>query len=337
MEKEFQYEPDSRKKLEFGSATLQKCILIISSFIIVATIIMIMLLKTKRRADTASKIGKSSSHQIDYPPGVRSATLNLQGGRYIELKSNISKVYQIGQGVTVKEKNGHLIYVVKGKQTSGMLQELVVPFGSEYILDMADHTNVWLNSGSKLKYFSIYNFAVKFVWLEGQAHFRIKNPARQQIQVMANGLSIQADCSEFAVDAYLSQYTRVYAYDGKVNIGRENYVTTMSIHQDTILQGINGLFSFVDVQFTEDIPTSVDGYFSFIRYSLRQMTDELTRWYNVHFEFSDDFNVSNRIHSFIPREYSLQEILQYLARDGLASFEVQKGRKVVVKPLKRRW
>lgn len=83
--------------------------------------------------------------------------------------------------------------------------EFVVPNGARSRVKLPDGTDVWLNSGSKLRYRESYNQKEREILLEGEAFFSVaKNKAKPFI-VKASGLKIQALGTEFNVKSYAGE------------------------------------------------------------------------------------------------------------------------------------
>jgi transmembrane sensor len=88
-----------------------------------------------------------------------------------------------------------------------VVHEVVIPKGSKGEVNLPDGTHVWLNAGTRLKYYSDFGVKNRNVYLEGEAYFKVyKNPALAFV-VDASGVKIKALGTAFNVKNYLDEKT----------------------------------------------------------------------------------------------------------------------------------
>jgi ferric-dicitrate binding protein FerR (iron transport regulator) len=78
---------------------------------------------------------------------------------------------------------------------------ITVPLGSKSKISLPDGTEVWLNAGSSLNYYSDYCITKRDVYLIGEGYFKVAKMKKPFI-VHATGLAIKALGTEFNVKAY---------------------------------------------------------------------------------------------------------------------------------------
>lgn len=77
--------------------------------------------------------------------------------------------------------------------------ELLIPRGSMGEMVLPDGTRVWINSDSKITYYSDYNKNNRQIFLEGEAYFQVAKDKNRPFIVHADDLSIRAVGTAFNV------------------------------------------------------------------------------------------------------------------------------------------
>ena len=100
--------------------------------------------------------------------------------------------------------------------------------GQKAQLWLADGTQVWLNSGSRLSYDANYNDSERVVTLEGEAYFDVAKNPNKRFVVKCGSLEVEALGTRFNVKAYDndSQITTTLA-QGKVRVSDGKSETTL--------------------------------------------------------------------------------------------------------------
>lgn len=76
------------------------------------------------------------------------------------------------------------------------------PFGSRTRLTLADGTDVWLNSGSQLRYSTKFGQENRHVYLNGEAYFDVAKDKKNQFIVSTSHLDVKVYGTQFNVKAY---------------------------------------------------------------------------------------------------------------------------------------
>ncbi|MCD8194668.1 MAG: FecR family protein, partial [Tannerellaceae bacterium] len=97
--------------------------------------------------------------------------------------------------------------------------EIVVPSGSQSKLALADGTQVYLNAGSTLRYFSTLASTVRNVFLEGEAYFEVAANPEKPFIVHTSQLEVKVLGTEFNVKSYPEESNvEVSLLGGKVEV-----------------------------------------------------------------------------------------------------------------------
>ncbi len=99
------------------------------------------------------------------------------------------------------------------------MQELYVPVGKQVNLTLADGTNVWLNSGTRLKYPAIFSGKERRVEIDGEGYFKVQKDADCPFRVQTDGGVVEVLGTTFNVEAYSSEQNfRTSLLEGSVKI-----------------------------------------------------------------------------------------------------------------------
>lgn len=114
-------------------------------------------------------------------------------------------------------------YAGKNDRESDLQQiawfETVTPAGSLSKVVLPDHSVVWINAGSSLKYNMDFNKQNREVLLTGEAYFEVAKDSLRPFVVKSGNLDVQVLGTSFNVKAYENEETiDVALVTGKVNI-----------------------------------------------------------------------------------------------------------------------
>lgn len=210
------------------------------------------------------------------------------------------------------------------KATEGPLQ-IDVPRGGEFVVTLEDSTRVWLNSASRLIYPAHFASDSRKVELEGEAYFEVAHNKDIPFIVESYGQKVRVYGTEFNI--------RAYPEDGMV-------YTTLSTGSISLTPATGGgeVFLSPGKQAIFDKETSkasirnVDlervtgwrhGRFVFEEQSLRQIMQDLSRWYDFRYEFADEDAAETIFMGSIPRYSNFKTAIAILEKSGGLSFKVK--------------
>lgn len=102
------------------------------------------------------------------------------------------------------------------------MQQIVVPAGQSVKLLLADGTNVWLNSKSKLVFPSTFNDSQRVVQLQGEGFFEVAHDPQHPFIVEVDRYSVKVLGTEFNVKAYNpDKHFETSLLSGSVEINRK--------------------------------------------------------------------------------------------------------------------
>ena len=201
--------------------------------------------------------------------------------------------------------------------------EVTSTMGTVVRYELPDHSVVWLNSGSKLRYPTVFKKYNRNVELTGEAYFQVEaEPERPFYVNTPNGLSVYVYGTQFNVTAYEDDnYIETVLEKGKVN------VVTPGQETITLIPGEQLVYDKQTRQVQKnqvDVYGKVawkDGKLIFRNASLEEIIKRLERHFNVDIEFNNHFGKEYSYRATFRTE-TLTQILDYLAKSANLKWKI---------------
>lgn len=215
------------------------------------------------------------------------------------------------------------------KETGGM-KEIVIGRGAEFKMELADGTQVWLNSDTRLRYPEHFSGTERKVILDGEAYFVVEKNREKPFIVHAKGVDIKVYGTEFNVTAREEGHVRTTLVSGSVSVKLEDEL------QETILTP--GLTAEMNpdthrmnvCQHNTDLYAGwKDGRFCFEETPLEEMFGELALWYDLQVDFETPEAGQECFTGSLSRHMSLVDLLRALQSTTYVSFRLE-GRHLTV-------
>jgi transmembrane sensor len=217
-----------------------------------------------------------------------------------------------------------------GKSLSNYFSEpeqfisIVAPNGKIKNLKLPDGTDVWINSGSLLKYSNPFDCANRHIILEGEAYFEVVKEGENPFTVSVGLSKVIVHGTKFDVKSYPSESKcEVILVEGSVEyVNPEKNVFIKPGERLTETRGSGQLE--VDHVNTANYTSWKSGKVYFDHQSLIDLVSLLEKWYGVKFEFE---NNDIRLYTFtgvIIKSNSLDYTLQIIEMTNKVKF-VKKG------------
>ena len=206
--------------------------------------------------------------------------------------------------------------------------KLAVPAGGEYRLTLEDGTVVQVNAASELLFPTHFKQHVRQVELRGEAYFRVKHNPERPFNVLLGTLNVQVTGTTFNIKAYEEEgNVSITLVEGSVNV-REG---------QKVLAALSPGEQFTYHKTTRDYSTAqadisvITGWtedkFVFRNEPIGTIMAELSRWYNVDINVSEDIQ-DIRYSGILSRKQPLVEILNILHLTNELDFKIHQDRKI---------
>ena len=210
--------------------------------------------------------------------------------------------------------SGYYISVRNIERTDSGKQKFSALKGSVSIVELADGTKIWLNSGSHLTYREDIKGSQRLAELTGEAYFEVIHHDNFPLLVKTGRITIRDLGTTFNIKAYPGDNTiETSLVEGKAELLNSNGNPFL-----TLKPGECALYS-KDSQRTmmKPIIDNVlsawrDGKFVIRDQRLEDIFIELSRWYDVKFKFEDEKLKDYRFTGNIKKSTTAQHILKML-------------------------
>lgn len=250
--------------------------------------------------------------------------LTLPGGNTIDLSTTQGQVAVAG--ATLQNANKVLKYTAEEGQSTGGIATLTVPTGKDYKLQLADGSEIWLNSATVVQ----FPFAFgdnREITIKGEAYLKVAAHADKPFLVNLGSTRIQVLGTEFNVNTYDSGLVKIALVAGSVKLQvseqsrviRPGYqavyaegtpIKTQPFDEDYILSWRKGIFKFQDI-------------------SLDEICRVLPRWFGISVVMDSRQTAGKRFSGELDRNKSLEKQLElfktateldYYFQDGVLHF-----------------
>lgn len=297
---------------------------------ILAIVMVWWLIETKNEVVTKPLMVQSDEEEVQ--PGGNRAVLTLADGTQVILDSaNNGAISTQGSVTIVKLSEGELAYQSSNNlQTEVAYNTITTPRGGQYHLILADGTRVWLNAESSLRYPITFVGKGRKVELKGEGYFEVSGYEKMPFYVNVSEMQISVLGTHFNVNAYGDGgIDRTTLLEGRVAVEASGKSILLSPGEQSLFNEKGGQLRKVMNVDTEQVMAWRNGNFSFQNTSLRDVMQQISRWYDVEIEYRGEV-APRKFGGIVPRNARLEDVLKVLEESNV-HFKVEK-RKIIVLP-----
>lgn len=267
-------------------------------------------------------------------PGGNKAMLTLSDGRQIPLGDTPDSIAAAPGIMAQQHSTGTLNYLTTSRQPlklSGdrpVYNTITTPRGGQYQVVLPDGTKVFLNAESSITYPVPFTGPTRRVHLIGEAYFEVAKNQQQPFIVSSLQQSIKVTGTHFNVCCYLHQPDITTLAEGSVEITPLSSSTTHPLKPGQQATLIGNDFEVKSVK-AEDVTAWKDGLFVFNGTPLKEVLEQIGRWYDVEFTYNNTLPLNKRFDAEISRSLNLQQVINIIEMGTKLKFKLD-GRKINV-------
>ena len=252
-------------------------------------------------------------------PGSYKAELVTADGETVALLPGEARDIRVADGTTVTNGEAGVVYRPAERPEVAdrpeRMNTLRTPRGGEYGVTLADGTRVRLNAASELRYPVAFTGGVREVWLSGQAYFEVATDSARPFVVRAGATRVRVYGTEFDVNTYVPEETRVVLVRGRVGVSGDG-AGEERVLRPSQLAVCDGRGEVREVRDVDVFPYVAwkDGQFVFKDESLERIMSVLSRWYDVDVEFRSEEAKGYRFTGHIRKYEDINVILNAINR-----------------------
>lgn len=220
--------------------------------------------------------------------------------------------------------SGYLYY------TQNKLIEISVAYGETRHLFLPDSSEIWINSGSSIKYPKVFADDQRQIYLEGEAYFSVtKNPAKPFI-VKTDPLSVKVLGTKFNVKAYPGdENVTTTLTSGKVEVFTQLQESQILRPNERLIYNINTSAMNTEQVLPAETNAWLAGQILFINSSFNEIKQILERHFDVTIDDKTTIPASRSYTVKFLKGETLIEILDVL-KDVVGFTYRQQGEKIVL-------
>lgn len=264
-------------------------------------------------------------------PGISMAQLRLPDGEVVSLGKDKSNSLQLLEGGQFIDERGTLIYGGDSTKAGEILySELQIPRGGEYKVVLPDNTVVWLNAESSLRFPVAFTGKERKVYAKGELYFEVKRDEKRPFVVeVGKDYTVEVLGTEFNLRAYEESPCATTLVKGSVRVKGKNNEVLLQPGEQAVCSGETDNIEVAAVHVESCIAWRV-GIFYFEHATLKEIMDELARWYNVQVIFENEAVMAERFSIEMKRFDDFNQALKLIERTGMVTMAVD-GRVVTIR------
>lgn len=265
-------------------------------------------------------------------PITSAAWLKLSDGRRIGL-GNLQDTLLEHDGTRIANEGGVLNYQSGHKGGDQLVyNELTVPRGGEYMLQLPDGTQVWLNSESILKYPLHFSGTAREVFLSGEAYFSVTRDVQKPFKVHTSYGEVKVLGTEFNVRNYPEEESVVTTLvKGRVLYrNKDNYSRMAELSPGLQVTDKTGMkeLELKRVDISEFVGWR-DGLYVFRNLTLEQIMNTVARNYDAEIHWDSEEIKGYRFSGDLKKYEYVDKFLNFIEVGGDVHFTI-KGKMIFV-------
>lgn len=208
--------------------------------------------------------------------------------------------------------------------------EIYAAYGEEKHIFLPDSSELWLNTGTTVKYPKEFRNGKRDVYLDGEAYFSVRKDAAKPFIVYTEKISVKVLGTKFNVKSYKSDQKVIATLtSGKVEVSApDNVDHILKPNEQLSYDKKESIIKITDIP-AEETTAWLDGQLIFTDTSLSDIFQALERKFKI--EIKSELSPSKELYTIkFLKDDRLQDILNVLA--DLAHFKyVQKDNIVYIK------
>ena len=272
----------------------------------------------------------------DIAPGKTGAVLILGDGTKVVLDSTGNGVVAKQHGADVKFDSGSLGYnFADNLKEQPEYNTLSTPVGRQFRLVLSDGTAIWLNAGSSIRYPTFFAGDNRVVEITGEVYLEVAHDPKHPFKVMISRENrpmgmVEVLGTNFNINAYPDEAScKVTLLQGAVLVSATQRKQKELLKPDQQAAFSDNMNMNVQSVNTAGAIAWKNGFFDFEGNNLTMLMRQLTRWYGIETQITDDAASNIEFGGKLSRNLMLSEMINVLNQAGVHC-RLENGRKLIV-------
>lgn len=271
---------------------------------------------------------KTNLIKNDIPPGTNKAILTLANGQKLVLDdAKDGPLTSQGNTAISKTASGRIVYNASQADTHSATvayNTISTPAAGKWEIILPDHSHVWLDAKSSIRFPTAFHGNQRRVEITGQAYFEVAYNKAQPFVVNSRGQVVEVLGTHFNINAYAEEPAiKTTLLEGSVKV---NGKMVLKPGEQSVNAGNVISVSPVD---TENTTGWKNDDFVFNNQTFGEAMREIARWYDV--EIIYDHVDTNHLlpGGWISRKNNISAVLKVIAATEGVHFKIE-GRRITI-------
>ena len=206
---------------------------------------------------------------------------------------------------------------------------LTVPIGLDYKITLADGTEVWLNSATRLDFPVAFKGGTREITIDGEAYLNVAKDTQRPFIVHLPDSRVEVLGTEFNVNTYDPGVEKVALVSGAVRVETppvDGVVASLRILPGEQFTYTSRQPATVDTFDARDVLSWREGRYYFREATLEEISRVVPRWYGIKVSIDDPAILSRRFTGVIDRKQPIGVFLEDLnAISGIKGYVDSEG------------
>lgn len=220
--------------------------------------------------------------------GRRGVVLTLSNGRQVDvLSDSVELIDEAGNDMKIsKRDHREIVYERSDSLTDSeefvlAYNEILVPAGERFSLQLSDGTRVWINSESSLRYPVRFGQGQREVEVRGNVYFEVTKDKARPFIVSGREMVTEVLGTSFEVNLYGDRgEVSATLVEGKVRVVTGGHAVTMKPDEQVVFDQVSGKIEVMRVD-AANLVRWKDGVLVIDNESFDDVVWKLERWYGV--------------------------------------------------------
>lgn len=267
----------------------------------------------------------------------------------VQQSGDISLILSDNKVVNIQKDSSQVVYDDKGRinvdseeiegteNAKPSLNQLIVPYGKTTFLTLSDGTKIWVNSGTKVIYPTVFDDSKREIYLVGEVYLDVTKDEDRPFIIKTNHIDVNVLGTKLNVSAYNDANAQsVVLVSGAVNIRSKELKGSYKIYPSQ-------MFSYDIASSKADIQkVDVDNYVSWIygylmleSESLDLVLQKLERYFNIPFIYDSKSLSSIRVSGKLDLKGTPENALKYISLTAPINYKMD-GEKIKIETISKK-
>lgn len=250
--------------------------------------------------------------------------LTLSNNKQIDIEKDSTVIRYNAKGqVNIDSKK-----IQEEETTTGndalILNQLIVPYGKSTSLILSDGTKIWVNSGSKIIYPSVFDRKKREIFLTGEAYMDVQPDKNAPFIIKTDHININVLGTKLNISAYKDdEIQSVVLVSGSVEVKSKEMKGSYKIEPEQMF-AYGTVSNDINIQKvnTDHYISWIEGYLLIRSENLDAVLQKLSRHFNVKFDYNREAFKKIHVSGKLDLKANIEEVLKLISITTPISYSI---------------